>query len=100
MNGEPLQYSVKITNPHGFHLRPLTAFAELASKFQSTVTVVKDQEEPGKNGKSPFELLGLIAEQGSELTMRVSGPDQQAAFDALSALLTRVAAQTPETPEQ
>src|SRR5262245_27963153 len=87
MNGEFLQSKVKIISPAGFHMRPLTAFAELAGKYQSTVTVYKDDQDSGKNGKSPWDLLGLVAEQGSELTLKVSGPDQQAALDALVELL-------------
>ena len=80
-----LQRTVRITNPQGLHLRPLTAFAQLALRFQCTVTVAKDGRVV--NGKSPLELLFLAAEQGSEVVVQTSGPDAQDALDALVALL-------------
>src|SRR5437588_5458995 len=85
MNGEMLQSKVVITNPQGFHMRPITAFAELAGRFASQVLVGK----AGKlvNGKSPLELMILGAEQGTELQIEVSGPDAQEALRALVDLL-------------
>jgi phosphotransferase system HPr (HPr) family protein len=37
-------------------------------------------------------LLSLAAEQGSELTLEVSGPDAQAAAEALAELMARPSA--------
>ena len=88
MNGEPLRRSVIIANPQGLHMRPITAFVELAGTFQSNVTVLKGAER--FNGKSPLSLLGLGAEQGTELTLEVSGPDQEQALDALATFLERL----------
>ena len=86
MNSEMLQRTVTITNPQGLHMRPITAFVEMASRFQSQVYLSK---EPGQriNGKSPLALLGLAAEQGTELILEISGPDEQAALDALADFL-------------
>src|SRR6516164_337256 len=81
MNGEPLRRQVTITNPQGFHMRPATAFAQLAGKFQSSVTVCKGDQRI--NGKSPLELMFLGADQGTELVLEASGADAQAALDAL-----------------
>jgi phosphotransferase system HPr (HPr) family protein len=101
MNGETLQRQVTITNPQGFHMRPASAFAQLASQFQSTVTVCKGDKRI--NGKSPLELMFLGAEQGTELTLEVSGTDAQAAVDALARLLseysTEDSAETPLPPK-
>jgi phosphotransferase system HPr (HPr) family protein len=85
MNGETLQRKVMITNPHGFHMRPASAFAQLAGRYQSTVKVYKDGQSI--NGKSPLELMFLAAEQGTELLLEVSGPDAHDAIAALAALL-------------
>jgi phosphocarrier protein len=89
MNGETLRHTVTINNPQGLHMRPITAFVEMATRFQSQVLVSK---EPGQriNGKSPLALLGLAAEQGTELTLEISGPDEQAALDALVEFLTNL----------
>jgi phosphotransferase system HPr (HPr) family protein len=85
MNGDTLHSTVVVTNPQGFHMRPVTAFAELANRFQSTVTVTKDGK--AVNGKSPLELMFLAAEQGSRLELQVSGPDAREALHALVELI-------------
>ena len=35
MNGNTLRQSVRVTNPNGFHMRPMKEFVELARRFQS-----------------------------------------------------------------
>src|SRR5262245_16517095 len=89
MNGESLRRSVIITNPQGLHMRPITTFTELAKTFTSTVDIIKKGER--FNGKSPLALLGLGAEQGTELTLEVLGADQDQAMNALGDLLARLA---------
>jgi phosphotransferase system HPr (HPr) family protein len=89
MNGEPLRRTITITNPQGLHMRPITAFVELASRFQSDVFLCKEDGQRS-NGKSPLALLGLAAEKGTPLTVEVSGPDEQAALDALAEFLTNL----------
>jgi phosphocarrier protein HPr len=85
MNGATLQQKVVISNPQGFHLRPMGAFAQLASRFESSVKV--SREGQSVNGKSILDLMLLAAVQGTELTLEVAGPDAQAALDALVKLL-------------
>lgn len=85
MNGETLQRTVRIANPQGLHMRPITAFAQAAGKFQCAVAVIKNGLRV--NGKSPLELMFLGAEQGTELILEVSGPDANAAIDPLAAIL-------------
>jgi len=85
MSGEVLWRKVIVQDPMGFHMRPLTVFAQRAAQFQSTVTVCKDNERV--NGKSPLELMLLAAEQGTELTLDVCGADAEAAIDVLAELL-------------
>jgi phosphotransferase system HPr (HPr) family protein len=85
MNGEPLRRTVTITNPQGLHIRPASAFAQLAGTFRSRVTVWK--ETKGVDGRSPLELLLLAALPGTELIVEVDGEDAEAAVDALAELL-------------
>ena len=96
MNGEPLRRQVTITNPQGFHMRPVTKFAQLAGTFQSTVMVCKGDQRV--NGKSPLELMFLGADQGTQLTLEVSGSDAQAAIDALGDLMAAPSADDGESP--
>lgn len=94
MNGETFQCKVVVTDPQGFHMRPLTVFTQLAGKFQSKVTVTKDTQRV--NGKSPLELLCLGATQGTELILEVSGSDAREALEALTDLLLHMGDEPPE----
>lgn len=87
MSGNRLQHLVRIRNPDGFHMRPVTAFVEQALRFQSTVTVSKGDRRV--NGKSVIELLFLGALEGSELLLEASGPDAQEALEVLIPVIER-----------
>jgi phosphotransferase system HPr (HPr) family protein len=89
MNGETLHHKLVISTPDGLHLRPISAFAELAKQFQSRVTVHKD----GKafDGKSPLDMMLLAAVQGTELDLEVAGPDAPDALQRLLDLLVGLA---------
>jgi phosphotransferase system HPr (HPr) family protein len=97
MSGNTCRQTVRVTNPNGFHLRPAAAFAELARRFQSAVTVSKDGRPV--DGRAPLELLLLVAEQGTELVVEASGPDAREAVTALVALIENWNTQAdPEPP--
>jgi len=78
-----------VSNPNGLHMRPLQAFVERASRFQSNVQVGRKEGEM-LNGKSLIHLLGLGAEQGTEIVVEVSGPDADAAIEALWDVLEKI----------
>lgn len=80
-NSGPLRREVTVTNPQGLHVRPAAAFAELAARFESRVTVTKDGQ--AVDGKFWPDLLLLAAEQGSTLVIEVDGPDAEHALDVL-----------------
>ncbi len=83
MSGEPLRRTVIVRNSQGFHMRPLTSFVELASKFQSNVLVGQEGRELA-NGKSLLILMGsAMVEQGTPLVLEVNGPDAAEAMEAL-----------------
>jgi len=83
MSGEPLRRTVIVRNSLGFHLRPITSFAELAGKFQSSVLIGKEGGEL-VNGRSPLLMMGAaMVEQGTPLVIEVQGPDAAEALDAL-----------------
>lgn len=83
MNAQTIVRKVTITNPQGLHMRPISRFVETVGRFRSSVLVRKDEEQ-AVNGRSPIGLLGLAAEQGTELLLEIQGPDAE---DALAALL-------------
>jgi phosphocarrier protein HPr len=99
MNGESLHHKVVIANPDGLHMRPATAFAELAKQCQSRVSVLKDGQ--AYDGKSPLDMMLLAAGQGTELELEVAGPDAADALRRLLELLVSlsvVAAPEPPVP--
>jgi phosphotransferase system HPr (HPr) family protein len=95
MNGETLRQTVRITSPHGLHLRPLTAFAQRAQQFQAHVAVSKDGRTV--DGKSPFEMFLMVSPPGAELTIEATGPDAQNALDTLIALLEQMTAEDAQS---
>ena len=78
---------VEIRNPQGLHARPASLFVQIANKFESEVTVRKDDEEA--NGKSIMGLLVLGANQGSVVEIEVSGPDAEAMMKELEDFLAK-----------
>jgi phosphotransferase system HPr (HPr) family protein len=86
MNGDTLRQQVRIANLQGLHIRPATAFVELARRFQSNIFVTKEGQRVDAK-LSPLELLLLGALQGTELNLEVSGPDAHEALPALVAFL-------------
>jgi len=78
---------VTVLNRLGLHARPAAEFVKTASKFEATITVSKDSMEV--NGKSILGVMTLAAECGSELVLRATGADAEAALDALADVATR-----------
>ena len=78
--------TVQIANRNGLHARPAAEIVKLAAKFQSEITIVKDDLDV--NGKSIMGVMMLAAEHGSTILLRAEGPDADAALDALSTLVT------------
>lgn len=77
--------TVTIVNKNGVHARPAAELVKTAGKFASNVTIVRDDLEV--NGKSIMGVMMLAAECGSEITLRATGPDADAAVDALAQLV-------------
>ena len=78
--------TVQIVNRNGLHARPAAEIVKLAAKFQSEITVVKDDLDV--NGKSIMGVMMLAAEHGSSITFRAEGPDADKALDALAMLVS------------
>ncbi|WP_027417955.1 HPr family phosphocarrier protein [Aneurinibacillus terranovensis] len=72
---------VEIGCKHGLHTRPATLLATIAQKFCSDIEV----EYRGKivQGKSVLGLLQLEAKEGSTLSIRINGKDEEKAMEAL-----------------
>lgn len=75
----------KIRNRLGMHARAAVKFVQLANKYRSDVTVLKDGNEA--NGKSIMGLLTLVAAHGTTMTLVCDGDDAEAAVVALAQLV-------------
>ena len=67
--------SVVVANPPmGLHLRPATAFAKLVRGMKCNVTL--SHGEKRADGRSAFDLLGLLAPPGTELILETFEDDR------------------------
>ncbi|MBE9516310.1 MAG: HPr family phosphocarrier protein [Proteobacteria bacterium] len=76
---------ITIVNKLGLHARASAKFVEMASRFNSTVTISRNGQTV--NGKSIMGLMMLAAAKGSEVTICSDGSDEQTATDGLCALI-------------
>ena len=60
-----------VRNKQGLHARPAALFVQMANKFDSIITISKDDQEV--NGKSIMGILMLAAEKGSEIIIVAEG---------------------------
>ena len=76
---------IAIINKLGLHARAAVKFMNLANRFVSSVRIEKDGNEI--DGKSILGILTLAAVQGSVITLKISGPDEDQALRALEKLI-------------
>lgn len=72
-------------NTLGLHARAAAAFVKIANRFQSDITVVKD--ESSVNGKSIMGVLMLAASKDSRISITAKGDDAKEAIEALRKLI-------------
>jgi phosphocarrier protein len=79
------QITVEIRNADGLHMRPAMQFVDLASRFESEISVSNGQTTA--DGKSIMQMSMLAATCGTRLQIRAEGPDADKAVDALRELV-------------
>jgi len=84
---ETIKKKMIVKNQQGLHARPAALFVQLANKFDSSITVIKDDQKI--NGKSIMGILMLAAEQGSEIELIVEGEDANEAIEALEEFVSK-----------
>ena len=72
---------VVIPNKEGLHFRPIMQFVDIAQRFSAGLTVHCDDRQA--DGRSPMEMLMLVATQGSKVRVVADGADAQELVDAL-----------------
>lgn len=80
-----VERTMVVRNKTGLHARPAALFVQAASRFKSTIRVVKDGREA--DAKSLISVLALGVNMGSTVTVRATGEDATDAVGALVALV-------------
>ena len=85
MTHKTIKKDVVIRSRQGLHARPAAFFVQIANKFDSDISIIKDGEEV--NGKSIMGILMLAAEQGTKICLRAIGSDAEDAIAQLEKIL-------------
>jgi phosphocarrier protein len=80
-----IERDAEIVNRLGLHARAAAKLVHTAGAYQSRVTVEKDGEEV--DAKSILGVLLLAACQGTTVTVRCDGHDEEAALQAVTVLI-------------
>jgi len=79
------QGTLTIINRLGLHARAAGKLVHLTKTFSSEITLARGEEEV--DGKSIMAVMLLAAPVGTEVTLKVSGEDEQVAFQAVTDLI-------------
>lgn len=82
-----LSQQIDIINKLGLHARAASKLVKLASKFDSELTIEKDEQSV--SCKSIMGVMMLAASCGSQVTLHADGQDAQQAINALIDLINR-----------
>jgi phosphocarrier protein len=74
-----------IVNPLGMHARPAAQVVRLAANFNADIELACQGQSV--NGKSIMGVMMLAAECGAVVQVRTTGADEEAAMEALLALI-------------
>ncbi len=80
-----ISIEVEIINKLGLHARASTKLTQTASKFASEIWIARNGRRV--NAKSIMGVMMLAAAKGAVITLEANGADEQAAIDALTALI-------------
>ena len=75
-----------IINKLGLHARAASKLVATASEYEADVQLVRGNQEV--SAKSIMGVMMLGAARGTELELITDGPDEEAAADALEALVS------------
>jgi len=81
-----IERETEIVNRLGLHARAAAKLVHMAGNFQSRIMVAKDGEEV--DAKSILGILLLAAGQGSRVTVRCDGQDEEEAMRAVTTLIS------------
>jgi phosphocarrier protein len=80
-----LRQEIEIVNRLGLHARASAKLTQLAGSYDSEVWMARDGRRV--NAKSIMGVMMLAAAKGTNIEFEIDGPDEQAAMDAIIALI-------------
>jgi phosphocarrier protein len=80
-----LRQEIEIVNRLGLHARASAKLTQLAGTYSSEVWMARDGRRV--NAKSIMGVMMLAAAKGTNIEFEIDGPDEQAAMDAIIALI-------------
>ncbi len=78
-------FKYMINDELGIHARPAGLLVKLVAGYQSDVIISKNGKEA--NAKRIMALMGLGATKGTEISVKVEGPDEEEAAKAVEEFL-------------
>ncbi|MGL4362538.1 MAG: HPr family phosphocarrier protein [Cellulosilyticaceae bacterium] len=72
---------VTIQLKNGLEARPAALFVQLASKYESNITIVANEKQI--NAKSIMGMMSLGSIKGAEIQLLIDGEDEQVAMNEL-----------------
>lgn len=72
------EFFYTITDPSGIHARPAGLLVKEASRFESDITLKKDDKSA--DAKRIFSVMGLGIKQNEKITVLLNGPDEEKAL--------------------
>lgn len=79
------EFKYVITDPVGIHARPAGLLVKAIKAFNSDITVLKGDKSADM--KKLLKLMGLGVKKGDEITVQVSGDDEDACASAVEEFL-------------
>ena len=83
--GDLLERALEIVNARGLHARAAAKLVKTAERFDAEITVCHDGQTVSAN--SVMDLLLLAAAKGSTIIVQASGPQAEAALEAITELV-------------
>lgn len=80
-----IEESLTIENRLGLHARAAARLVSVASGFRSDIKLTR--QDRTVNAKSIMGVMMLAAARGTEVEVRVNGPDEHEAFEAIRELI-------------
>lgn len=74
-------FKAKIIDPIGLHARPASELTKVASMFTSDVKIITNGREG--NAKSIMNIMALGIKKDDEITIEVSGSDEDQAVEKI-----------------